>query len=198
MTQTDLQQLMFGKDNLEKITTVLSEGGLILYPTDTIWGIGCDATNPEAVQKIFELKQRPKDKPFVLLVDSIEMLKDYVEHVHPRIETLLIHHVQPLTIIYDKAKNLPNIAFAKEGSVAIRIVLDSFCKELIQRFGKPLVASSANISDRPFPANFGGISSDVIMGVDYVVKWKQGEKKLNQPSVIARLTEKEELEFLRT
>lgn len=198
MMQTDLKQLMFGRDNLEKIKSVLEEGGLILYPTDTIWGIGCDATNPVAVQRIFNLKQRPTSKPFVLLVDSIEMLKEYVEQVHPRIETLLLHHVQPLTVVYEKGKNLPNLSMAADGSVAIRVVVDAFCKELIGQFGKPLIASSANISDRPFPANFGGISSDVITGVDYVVKWKQGEKKLSQPSVIARLSERGEMDFLRT
>ena len=197
MMQTDLQQLMFGKDNLETITTTLENSGLILYPTDTIWGIGCDATNEDAVQRIFDLKKRPYDKPFVLLVNSIDMLKNYVEHVHPRIETLLMHHVKPLTMIYDRAKNLPPISQDKSGSVAIRVVQDSFCKELIGQFGKPLIASSANISDKPFPANFGGISSDVITGVDYVVKWKQGEKKLSQPSVIAKFSEKEELVFLR-
>lgn len=197
MMQTDLKQLMFGKDNLETITSVLSDGGLILYPTDTIWGVGCDATNPEAIQKIFDLKNNSHHNPFVLLVDSLTMLKNYVEHVHPRIETLLIHHMRPLTMIYDQAKNLPPIACAQDGSVAIRIVLDSFCRELIGRYGKPLVATSANVGDRPFPANFGGISSDIIMGMDYVVKWKQGEKKLSQPSVIAKMSEKEELIFLR-
>jgi len=198
MMQTDLKQLMFGKDKLERINTVLEDGGLILYPTDTIWGIGCDATNPVAVQRIFNLKQRPTSKPFVLLVDSIEMLKNYVEQIHPRIETLLLHHVQPLTVVYNRGKNLPDISMATNRSVAIRVVMDSFCKELIGQFGKPLIASSANMSDRPFPANFGGISSDVITGVDYVVKWKQGEKKLNQPSVIAKLSDKGEMEFIRT
>lgn len=197
MMQTDLKQLMFGKDNLERIIDVLNDDGLILYPTDTIWGIGCDATNAQAVQRIFNLKQRPSNKPFVLLVDSIEMLKDYVEQVHPRIETLLLHHLKPLTVVYDQAKNLPEISYAKEGSVAIRVTMDSFSKELISQFGKPLIATSANVSDRPFPANFGGISSDVITGVDYVVKWKQGEKKIGAPSVIARLGDKQELEFLR-
>jgi len=110
MMQTDLKQLMFGKDNLEKIVDVLTTGGLVLYPTDTIWGIGCDATQQEAVQKIFDLKKRPNDKPFVLLVDSIEMLKNYVEHIHPRIETLLMYHTKPLTVVYDQAKNLPTIS----------------------------------------------------------------------------------------
>jgi L-threonylcarbamoyladenylate synthase len=197
MMQTDLQQLMFGKDNLETITTTLENGGLILYPTDTIWGIGCDATNEVAVQRIFDLKKRPYDQPFVILVNSIEMLKNYVEHVHPRIETLLMYHIQPLTMIYDQAKNLPPIAHAPDGSVAIRVVQDSFCRELIQQFRKPLIASAANIIEKIYPANFGGISSDVITGVDYVVKWKQSEKKIGQPSVIAKFSKKEELVFLR-
>ncbi|MEM6965578.1 MAG: L-threonylcarbamoyladenylate synthase [Bacteroidota bacterium] len=197
MMQTDLQQLMFGKDNLETITSVLADGGLILYPTDTIWGIGCDATNAEAIQKIFDLKNRDHNNPIVLLVDSLEMLKNYVEHVHPRIETLLIHHTRPLTVIYEQAKNLPAMAHAPDSSVAIRIALDAFCQELIGQYGGPLVATAANVGDRPYPANFGGISSDIIMGMDYVVKWKQGEKKLGQPSVIAKLSEKEEFIFLR-
>ncbi len=197
MMQTDLQQLIFGKDNLETITTTLENGGLILYPTDTIWGIGCDATNEDAVQRIYDLKKRSYDQPFVLLVNSIEMLKNYVEQVHPRIETLLLHHVQPLTVVYDQAKNLPPVAHAPDGSVAIRVVQDSFCRELIHQFGKPIVASAANIIGKPYPANFGGISSDVITGVDYVVKWKQGDKQLGQPSVIAKFSEKEDFIFLR-
>ncbi|HFC01330.1 MAG TPA: threonylcarbamoyl-AMP synthase [Phaeodactylibacter sp.] len=188
---------MFGKDNLHTITSVLHDGGLILYPTDTIWGIGCDATNPKAVQQVFDLKQRPTDKPFVLLVDSVEMLKNYVKQVHPRISTLLMYHTHPLTIVYPEANNLPDISYANDGSVAIRVAMDSFCKELIGHFGKPIIASSANVSNAPFPTHFGAISSDIIVGVDYVVKWKQSEKKLNQPSSIAKLSDKEELIFLR-
>lgn len=197
MIQSNLKQLMFERDNLDKITNVLEEGGTILYPTDTIWGIGCDATNASAVKKIFSLKNRPIHKPFVLLVDSIDMLRDYVAHLHPRIETLLMYHVKPLTVVYEEGKNLPDISVAADRSVAIRVVVDSFCKELIGKFGKPLVATSANVSDQPFPANFGGISSDILRGVDYVVKWKQGDKMQNQPSVIVKLSDKEELIFLR-
>ena len=197
MLQSNLKQLMFERDKLENITKVLDEGGTILYPTDTIWGIGCDATNSAAVHKIFTLKNRAITKPFVLLVDSLEMLSNYVAHVHPRIETLLLYHTKPLTVIYEEGKNLPDISVAADRSVAIRVVLDSFCKELIGKFGKPLIATSANVSDQPFPANFGGISSDILSGVDYVVKWKQGEKTQSEPSVIVKLSEKEELIFLR-
>lgn len=197
MIQSNLKQLMFERDNLEKITHVLDQGGTILYPTDTIWGIGCDATNEEAVKKIYTLKNRNLSKPFVLLVDSIDMLRDYVVHLHPRIETLLLYHVKPLTVVYDEGKNLPNISMAENRSVAIRVVLDKFCKEIIGAYGKPLVATSANVSNQPFPANFGGISSDILSGVDYVCKWKQDSKMQNEPSVIVRLGDKEELEFLR-
>jgi len=197
MLQPNIKQLMFERDKLEDITKVLQDGGTILYPTDTIWGIGCDATNAEAVHKIFTLKNREITKPFVLLVDSIEMLTNYVVHLHPRIETLLMHHTKPVTVIYDEGKNLPDISVAADRSVAVRVVLDTFCKELIGKFGKPLVATSANVSNQPFPANFGGISSDILSGVDYVVKWKQGEKIQSQPSVIVKLSEKEELIFLR-
>ena len=182
---------------LEPILTCLDNGGTILYPTDTIWGLGCDATNPEAVGKIYELKHRQLDKPFVLLVSSLEMLKDYVEHVHPRVETLLLFHQRPLTIIYEKAKNLPSISHGSNGSVAIRVTLDPFCKELIEAFGKPLVSTSANISNEPFPNHFGEISSAVIVGVDHVVKYRTMDKNMNQPSVIAKLGGNGELEFLR-
>lgn len=184
---------------LNPIQTTLNEGGLILYPTDTIWGIGCDATNPEAVEKVYELKNRDRSKPFVLLVSSIDMLKNYVEHVHPRVETLLTHHLQPLTFIYDKAQNLPDCVLGPGGSVAIRIPQDDYCKTLIEEFGKPLVATSANISDEPFPRYFGEISSQVIQGVDFVEKHRQGDKTMGAPSVIAKLSDpvKAELVFLR-
>lgn len=189
------------KDNyqLDPIIATLEKGGTILYPTDTIWGLGCDATNALAVEKIFDLKKRDRSKPFVLLVSSIEMLKQYVEHVHPRVETLLLFHKKPLTFIYNQAMNLPEISFDRGGSVAIRIPHDDFCKKLIDRYGKPLVATSANISEEPFPKYFGEISSAVIQEVDYVVKYRQADRTMGAPSVIAKLNDplKAELVFLR-
>lgn len=190
---------MTHNDKFDPIISTLENGGTILYPTDTVWGIGCDAENAEAVEKIYELKQSDRSKPFVLLVSSVEMLKKYVRHVHPRIETLLIYHTQPLTMIYDEASNLPEICTGQGGSVAIRIPNDPFCKELIEKFGHPLVAASANISNDPFPAHFGEISSAVICGVDHVVKYRQTDKMMKSPSVIAKLSDpvKAELVFLR-
>ena len=182
---------------LEPILACLENGGTILYPTDTIWGIGCDATNAGAVEKVFELKQRDRNKPFVLLASSIEMAKNYMERMHPRVETLLLFHERPLTIIYDRAKNLAPNSFGDDGSVAIRITKDRFCRELIEAFGRPLVATSANISDEPFPNHFGEISSSVIIGVDHVVKYRTMDKGMNQPSVIAKMGGDGELEFFR-
>jgi len=187
----------FLKDNLEEVLAVLANDGIILYPTDTIWGIGCDACNPTAIERIYNLKRRDRSKPFVLLVDSVEMLKNYVEQMPPRIETLLAFHTRPLTVIYDKGFNLPANAMANTGSVAIRLVQDDFCKQLIHTFNRPLVATSANISNAPFPSSFGEISSEVIQGVDYVFQHRRADKTQREPSVIVRYNEKGDLVFIR-
>ncbi len=188
---------MFENEKFDEILTVLRKGGVILYPTDTIWGIGCDATQEEAVEKILNLKNRKSDKGFVLLVDSIEMLKKYVDHVHPRVETLLSFHDRPLTVIYEQGVGLASNVLATDGSIAIRVVKDAFCRELIHQFGKPLVSTSANVSGAPFPAHFGEINSDVIEKVDFIVKYKQDNKEKGEPSVIVRLNKDEELDFIR-
>ena len=182
---------------IAEAATVLQRGGLILFPTDTIWGIGCDACNEAAVEKVYALKQRDRSKPFVLLVDSLEMLRMYVEHVHPRIETLLIHHTRPLTVVYDKGVNLAPNAIGKDGSAAIRIPVDEYCLSLIRKFGKPVVASSANISNEPFPGSFQEVSSKVKQGVDFISKHRQKEISDQEPSIIVKLSDREELIFLR-
>lgn len=185
-------------EEFDKIIRTLEHGGTILYPTDTIWGIGCDATNAAAVDNIYHIKKRPKNKPFILLVDGIEMLKQYVRSLHPRLETLLAYHMRPLTIIYDQGKNLPPNIPGPEGSVAIRITQDIFCQNIITALGKPLVATSANFSEDPFPEHFGSISTELLRSVDYIVKYKQDLKNMHDPSPIVRLGEKEELIFIRS
>lgn len=197
MTKTNLNTIPVENDNLEEIIAVLNNGGLILYPTDTIWGVGCDATNAQAVQKVYELKRRDLSKPFVLLADTLDLVKQYVEEVHPRLENLLQYHTRPLTVVYPQSKNLPAVAVHSSGSVAMRVATDDFCQRLIRAFGKPLVSSSANISTEPFPANFGEISSDIIQGVDYVVKSKQYDQTKREPSVIVSINEEGEFNFLR-
>lgn len=196
-TMNELATPMMYDTEIEETATVLRNGGLILFPTDTIWGIGCDACNPDAIKKVYDLKQRDASKPFVLLVSSLDMLKNYVRHVHPRIETLLVHHVRPLTVVYDKGRNLPPIAIAADGSVAIRVSTDPFCTAIIEAFGYPVVATSANISNEPFPKNFQEISSAVKKGVNLIVKPRRKMEEDPEPSVIVKLSRRGELVFLR-
>jgi L-threonylcarbamoyladenylate synthase len=188
---------MFENEKFDEILTTLKRGGVILFPTDTIWGIGCDATNDDAVQRIIDIKTRAPEKGFVSLADSIEMVKRHTEAVHPRIQTLLGYHVRPLTVIYEKGVGMASKALAPDGSVALRVTQDAFCRELIAQFGKPIIATSANISGEPFPTHFGEISSDILEQVDMVVRLKRDNKERGEPSVIVRLNAEEELDFLR-
>ncbi len=197
MVQTDTFSYNFLPDQVKNFATSLADGKTLLLPTDTIWGIACDACNEEAVRKVYRLKQRELNSPFILLVDSLDMLRQYVTYIHPRIETLLVYHLRPLTIVYPQAKNLPSISISKNGSVAIRIVQDPFCRMLINQLGKPIVATSANVGDEPFPNHFGAVSSTIIQGVDEIVPYRQDEKELNKPSVIVSFDEIGELIFLR-
>jgi L-threonylcarbamoyladenylate synthase len=188
------------RDDISEIVALLEEGKTILYPTDTIWGLGCDASNEEAIEKISAIKRRKPEKSYVLLVDSIEMLKVYAPKMHPRIETLLTFHDRPLTVVYDRfsgVTGLPAAARGADGSMAIRVTKDQFCQNLIAAFGKPIISTSANISGTPFPAHFGEISSEILAEVDYVVKFRQDDKEPREPSVIAKVDRRGELDFLR-
>jgi len=184
-------------DVISQVVSILSNDGMILFPTDTVWGIGCDCKSEAAIRRIFKLKQRPFDKKFILLADSIDMVRDYVHQVHPRIETLLQYHTRPLTVIYNEGQNLPDILINEDNTVAFRVVQDPICKALIQNIGRPLVFTAANLETESYPKNFGAISSTILQGVDQVVQSRQLETKEAQPSVIVRLTKKEELEFIR-
>lgn len=188
---------MFEKDDLDTIINTLDEGGVILYPTDTIWGLGCDALNEEAIDKVYEIKKRPKDNPLIIIASSIDMIKSYVATMHPKIETLLVYHERPLTVVYEKAANLPENLIQADGSVAIRLVKDEFCRQMIEELGRPIVSTSANMSGEPFPSNFGQISSDIISQADYIVKYRQDDKELNEPSALIKLSKKGELIFIR-
>jgi L-threonylcarbamoyladenylate synthase len=185
------------KDNLAEIAALLDKGGVIVYPTDTIWGMGCDAMNLESMARISGIKQRAADKPMIILVSSVEMLKQYVVQLHPKIETLLAYHERPVTILYDKVQTLPDVHKAADGTVAIRVVKDSFCQQLIEAFGRPIVSTSANVSGDAFPENFGQISSEILSSVDLVVKHRQTDKSAGEPSMLIRLSPKGELVFLR-
>jgi L-threonylcarbamoyladenylate synthase len=149
------------RDDVNKAFEVLKNGGLILYPTDTIWGIGCDATNLEAVEKVFKLKGRSEQKSLIVLLDSANKLQSYVNEI-PEVAYDLIEYAEnPMTIIYSNAKNLAKNAIAIDGSIGIRIVKHTFCEQLLQRFRKPIISTSANLSGQPSPACFNEISEEI-------------------------------------
>lgn len=178
------------ENDIQNCLTVLNAGGIILYPTDTVWGIGCDATNDKAVEKIITLKQRASNKSFVVLVASKSELKQYVNNPDPSIFNYLEATTKPTTIIYENAKSLSHNVIAADGSVAIRICGDAFCKKLIEHFGKPIVSTSANIGGKPTAQNFLQISNAIKTGVDYVVSYRQQEENLHSlPSAIIKWVE---------
>jgi L-threonylcarbamoyladenylate synthase len=185
------------RDDISDIAALLHKGSVICYPTDTIWGIGCDVLNEDAIAKVGQIKGRHPEKGYILLVSSIEMLKQYAPRLHPRLETLLSFHQRPLTVIYDRTVGLPASVKSPNGTAAIRVVQDQFCQELIETFGRPIISTSANKSGLPFPPTFGGISSEILGAVDYVVKYRQDDKEPGEPSAIAKLDRHMELEFLR-
>lgn len=184
-------------NEIASLVKELGDGNLILYPTETVWGIGCDATNEVAVQKIDALKKRAAGKNYILLIDSLERLKEYIEYIPPKANNLIAYHTRPLTIIYDSPKNLPISLLAEDGSIAIRVTMDPFCKELIGTFGKPIVSTSANISGQPFPKTFSEISEEIRKGVDGIARYKQYEKNEGTPSVIVKVADGEDLIFIR-
>ena len=158
-------------DDLKKACEVMAAGGLILYPTDTIWGIGCDATNEEAVRRVYELKRRSDHKAMLVLLDSEAKLNGYVSNVPD----------------YSDAKNLAPSLVGEDGSVGIRITREAFSRQLCERFRKPVVSTSANISGEPSPASFSEISEEVKKGVDYIVEYRQDDQTKAKPSSIIKL-----------
>jgi len=171
-------------NDIERCLQVLQTGGIILYPTDTIWGLGCDATNAEAVEKIIALKQRPQNKSFVVLVTGERDVLQYVAAPDLAVFDYLQTVQKPTTVIYENALGLAENVLANDGSVAIRICNDEFCRHLIKRFRKPVVSTSANISGAPSPALFADVSNAVKLGVDYVVNYRQNDVVAAQPSAI--------------
>ena len=176
---------IFEKD-VEECLSVLKQGGIILYPTDTIWGIGCDATNEEAVNKIITRKKRPEQKSFVVLVAAEKDILQYTASPDLAIFDYLQAINKPTTVIYEHALGLAENVINEDGSVAIRICQDEFCRHLIRRFRKPIVSTSANISGEPSPQNYSEISPAIKQGVDYVVNYRQDDNNLHTPSSIIR------------
>jgi L-threonylcarbamoyladenylate synthase len=185
------------KDEVAKALKVLHDGGIILYPTDTIWGIGCDAGNAEAVKKIYTLKQRDEAKSMIILLDSENKIPSYVGDVPDIAYDLIEFAENPLTLVMPGAKNIASNLIAADGSIGLRVTKHPFCQQLIQRLRKPLVSTSANISGQPSPKNFNAISADIIDGVDYVVDLEQYDLTEKRPSTIMRLEPDGKFEFIR-
>jgi L-threonylcarbamoyladenylate synthase len=184
-------------DDLNKAIAVLRTGGLILYPTDTIWGIGCDATNPEAVDKIYKLKQRENSKSLIVLIDKSGRIPSYVQEMPEIAWDLIELSDKPLTIIYPKAKNLAKNLIAPDGSIGIRVVNHDFCNKLISRFGRPIVSTSANISGKPFPKSLSNIDKAIKSGVDYIVSEEFDHPISDKPSGIIMLDVNGEVKVIR-
>ena len=174
-------------EDIKKACEVMAAGGLILYPTDTIWGIGCDATNEEAVRKVYALKRRSDHKAMLLLMDSSAKLNYYVQEVPDVAWDLIELADSPLTVIYSGARNVAPNLLAEDGSVGIRITQEEFSHKLCERFHKPLVSTSANVSGAPSPANFSEISETIKSGVDYIVRYRQEDLSKAAPSHIIKL-----------
>jgi L-threonylcarbamoyladenylate synthase len=172
--------------DIERCLQVLRNGGIILYPTDTIWGIGCDATNAKAVEKIYQLKKRADEKAMIVLMAGEKEVLQYVASPDLRVFDYLQQISKPTTVIYDGAIGFADNLINKYGTIAIRICKDEFCKHLIKRFLKPIVSTSANISGEPFPKFFFEINTEVKAGVDYVVQYRQNDKSIAQPSSLIK------------
>ena len=192
---------MTREEDIKKAVEVLRKGGVILYPTDTVWGIGCDATNAEAVKRVYDIKQRDDSKAMICLVDSDARLQRYVRNVPDvawqLIDSLKDGDVKPTTIILDGAINLAENLIADDGSIALRITQEPFSKELCYRFQKALVSTSSNISGEPAAQNYCDIDPRIIEQVDYVCWSRRQEHKPHTPSSIIRLRENGEVEIIR-
>ena len=185
------------EDDIKKAIEVMRKGGIILYPTDTVWGIGCDATNAEAVAKVYALKRRDDSKALICLVDSDNRLQRYVRNV-PDVAWQLIEAVEkPITLILDGAVNLAPNLIAEAGSIGIRITTEPFSHELCYRFQKAIVSTSANVSGEPAAQNYRDISQEILDGVDYVCESRRQEHKPHTPSSIIKLAADGEVKVIR-
>jgi L-threonylcarbamoyladenylate synthase len=176
----------FFNQEVDKALEALRQGAVILYPTDTIWGLGCDASNQNAIQKIYNIKQRPETKSMIILVGEERDILQYVAAPDPAVFDFIQAQEKPTTIIFENAIGLPDNLVSTDGSIAIRLVQDPFCRHLIKRLKKPIVSTSANISGQPAPSNFAAISPEIKKQADCIVQWRQQDSTPAQPSQIIK------------
>lgn len=187
----------FSPDDLRAALDTLRAGGVILYPTDTVWGLGCDATNEQAVARIYDIKRRAESKAMILLVDSVARVENYVMDFPAIAYDLLEAADRPTTVVYDRAKNLPASLAAEDGSIAIRVTAEEFSASLCARAHVPLVSTSANISGRPTPQTFADIEPEIVEAVDYVVCYRRDDAHRAAPSSIIKLGAHGEVRVIR-
>ncbi len=188
---------MFSSEDINAALKVLRANGIILYPTDTIWGLGCDATSQEAVEKLLRIKPRDINKSLLILVNSEQMLERYVHEIPEIAFELLSVTEDPLTIVYPWGKNLAKGICSEDGSVGIRICHEEFCEELITRFRKPLVSTSANFTGKPSPLYFDEIDKELVDSVDYVVKYRQDDRQKRSASPVIKLNSDGSIKIIR-
>ena len=184
-------------NDIKKACEVMRNGGIILYPTDTVWGIGCDATNSKAVAKVYRLKQRCDSKALIILLDNENQLQRYVYNVPDIAYELIDVSIKPLTIIYDNGINLSKELLAEDNSIGIRITREEFSRQLCRAFRKPIVSTSANISGQPTPNCFKDISQEIKQNVDYIVEYNQQNTEPHQPSSVIKLSDDGIVKILR-
>lgn len=185
------------EEDIKNALKILREGGIILYPTDTIWGLGCDATSPDSVKKIFRIKSRAESLSLIILVNSEAMVERYVRDVPEIAFELASLSDSPLTIIYPEGRNLAPGVCSDDGSVGIRVCNEPFCKELIGRFRKPIISTSANLSGKSSPSHFSEIDKEIIKSAGYVVTYRQKERQKNKPSAIIKIDKNGVIQIIR-
>lgn len=185
------------QSEVDKAVEIIEQGGTVVYPTDTIWGIGCDATNEEAIKKIYAIKQRPESKSLVILVDSDLRLERHIKEVPEVAWQIIEQSNRPITLVLDGAMGIAKNAIAADGSVAIRVCEDPFCKALIKKLRRPIVSTSANLSGQPSPQLFSDIHKDILGAVDYVVNLRQEEQTRATASSIIKLGLNGEINIIR-
>ncbi|MCB9047749.1 MAG: Sua5/YciO/YrdC/YwlC family protein [Chitinophagales bacterium] len=183
--------------DVKQAVVTLNDGGVILYPTDTIWGLGCDAFNATAVDKVFALKNRPKEKSLIILLAEAKDILQYVAAPHPDIIDIVQSFERPTTVIYDHALGFPDNVVHENGSIGIRVTTDAFCKSLIKRLGRPIISTSANVSGAPSAAFYGQIDQHIISGADYVVQYRQDDTTPVQASRIVKINDDGSLDIIR-
>ncbi len=179
------------------IIQAFQDGKVVLYPTDTIWGIGCLATNERAVERIYEIKERSNDKSLILLVGDIKMLQKYVPNLSVKVIDIINHYPRPITVVYNDTIHLPDYLKAADGSIAIRITNDDFCKRVIKRLNEPIISTSANRSGEPTAPIFSTITPYIKNSVDYIETYRQDYTTIHAPSTVAKINEAGEMLILR-